>query len=48
MKVAHDPTEGLMVRLPDPEAPNPFTRAEIKQILDTPTSRTHEQLMVDQ
>lgn len=46
MKVAHDPTEGLMVRLPDPEAPDPFTRAEIKQILDTHTNRTQELLMV--
>ncbi len=46
MKVAHDPTEGLMVRLPDPEAPDPFTRSEIKQILTTPTDRTLELLMV--
>lgn len=46
MKVAHDPTEGLMVRLPDPEALDPFTRAEIKQILETPTTRTLELLMV--
>jgi integrase len=45
-KVAHDPTEGLFVRLPDPEAPDPFTRAEIKQILDTHTNRTQELLMV--
>ncbi|WP_282389611.1 DUF3596 domain-containing protein [Pseudomonas sp. PS01296] len=45
-KVAHDPTEGLFVRLPDPEAPDPFTRAEIKQILNTHTSRTQELLMV--
>ena len=45
-KVAHDPTEGLFVRLPDPEAPDPFTRAEIKQILETPTHRTQELLMV--
>lgn len=45
-KVAHDPTEGLFVRLPDPEAPDPFTRAEIKQILETPTSRIQELLMV--
>lgn len=45
-KVAHDPTEGLFVRLPDPEAPDPFTRAEIKQILETPTNRTQELLMV--
>lgn len=35
-----------MVRLPDPEATDPFTRAEIKQILETPTSRTQELLMV--
>ncbi|MCB2255393.1 site-specific integrase [Pseudomonas chlororaphis] len=45
-KVAHDPTEGLIVRLPDPEVPDPFTRAEIKQILETPTDRTQELLMV--
>lgn len=45
-KVAQDPTEGLFVRLPDPEAPDPFTRAEIKQILETHTSRTQELLMV--
>lgn len=45
-KVAHDPTEGLFVRLPDPEAPDPFTRAEMKQILETPTNRTQELLMV--
>lgn len=45
-KVAHDPTEGLYVRLPDPEAPDPFTRAEIKQILETPTDRVQELLMV--
>jgi len=46
MKVAHDPTEGLMVRLPDPETPDLFTSAEIRQILETPTSRTQELLMV--
>ena len=45
-KVAHDPTEGIIVRLPDPEDPDPFTRAEIKKILDTPTDRTLELLMV--
>jgi len=45
-KVAHDPTEGLFVRLPDPEAPDPFTRAEIKLILETHISRTQELLMV--
>ncbi|MCY1296745.1 Tyrosine recombinase XerC [compost metagenome] len=45
-KVAHDPTEGIVVRLPDPEDPDPFTRAEIKKILETPTDRTLELLMV--
>lgn len=45
-KVAHDPTEGIVVRLPDPEEPDPFTRAEIKKILETPTDRTLELLMV--
>ncbi|EPM68855.1 phage integrase [Pseudomonas syringae pv. theae ICMP 3923] len=45
-KVAHDPTEGLQVRLPDPAAPDPFTRAEIALILSTATSRTYELLMV--
>ena len=45
-KVAHDPTEGLHVRLPDPTLPDPFTRSEIAQILATPTKRTFELLMV--
>tara|TARA_Y100001949_G_scaffold174812_1_gene183122 strand:+ start:17361 stop:18527 length:1167 start_codon:yes stop_codon:yes gene_type:complete len=45
-KVAHDPTEGLFVRLPDSEDPDPFTRAEIKQMLETHTDRTLELLMV--
>jgi len=45
-KLAHDPTEGLHVRLPDPALPDPFTRAEIAQILATPTGRLYELLMV--
>ncbi len=45
-RVAHDPTEGLHVRLPDPAQPDPFTKAEIAQILSTPTSRTYELLMM--
>ncbi|RMO87074.1 Prophage PssSM-01, integrase protein [Pseudomonas syringae pv. tagetis] len=45
-RVAHDPTEGLLVRLPDPAVPDPFTRAEIEQIMATPTNRTLELLMV--
>ncbi|KIR23650.1 hypothetical protein PFLU3_10010 [Pseudomonas fluorescens] len=34
-KAAHDPTEGLLVRIPDPEAPTPFTRTKIRQNFDT-------------
>lgn len=45
-QTAHDPTEGLEVRLPDPDDPDPFTREEIRKILDTPTERTLELLMV--
>lgn len=32
--------------LPDPEAPDSFTRAKIKQILNTHTNRTQERLMM--
>lgn len=45
-RVAHDPTEGLQIRLPDPAVPDPFTRTEIEQIMATPTNRTFELLMV--
>lgn len=41
-----DPAEGLFVRPPAPEAPDPFIREEIKQILETPTSRIQEVSMV--
>lgn len=45
-----DPAEGLFVRPPAPEAPAPLIREEIKQILETPTSRIQEvsivQLMI--
>lgn len=45
-QVAHDPTEGLGVRLPDPDDPDPFTRDEIRRILETPTKRRMEQLLI--
>ncbi|WP_434771124.1 Arm DNA-binding domain-containing protein [Pseudomonas entomophila] len=32
-KSAHDPTEGITVRLPDPDDPDPFVRSEIDRIL---------------
>lgn len=39
---AHDPTEGITVRLPDDEDPDPFTRDEIEKILNTTTERNQE------
>ena len=41
-RIAHDPTEGLMVKLPDPEEADPFDRREIAAILGTPTDREQE------
>lgn len=34
-KDAHDPTEGIYIRQPDPEGADPFSREEIRQILRT-------------
>jgi len=41
-KTAHDPTDGIVITLPDAEAPDPFTRAEINTLLDTESSRVQE------
>lgn len=41
-RMAHDPTEGLRVLLPDPDDPDPFDRREIAAILNTPTEREQE------
>lgn len=41
-KSAHNPTEGISIRLPDPEEVDPFSRDEIKAILGTPTDRQQE------
>nr|WP_300309252.1 DUF3596 domain-containing protein [Halomonas sp.] len=41
-KKAFDPTQGITVRLPDDEDPDPFTRSEIEKILTTPTKRVQE------
>ncbi|MDH5633084.1 MAG: site-specific integrase [Gammaproteobacteria bacterium] len=35
---ALDPTEGIVVRLPDDDDPDPFTRAEIERLLNTPAA----------
>lgn len=38
----YNPTTSIKVRLPDDEDPDPFTLAEIKAILETPTKRNQE------
>lgn len=38
----HNPVNGIRVRLPDDEDPDPFTLDEIKAILETPTDRVQE------
>jgi integrase len=39
---AHDPTEGITIRQPDPDEVDPFTREEIDAILSTPTDKLQE------
>ncbi|WP_420850750.1 tyrosine-type recombinase/integrase [Pseudomonas lalucatii] len=39
---AHDPVEGIHIRQPDPDEPDPFTREEIRAILQTPSERQQE------
>ncbi|OWJ92705.1 site-specific integrase [Pseudomonas sp. A46] len=39
---AHDPTDGIVVTLPDSDDPDPFTREEIDLILGTETHRPQE------
>ncbi|MDR5868129.1 tyrosine-type recombinase/integrase [Halomonas koreensis] len=41
-KKAFDPTLGINIRLPDDEDPDPFEKAEIQKILETPTKRVQE------
>jgi integrase len=41
-KTAHDPTDGIVITLPDAEAPDPFTRAEIDTLLNSPSDRAQE------
>ncbi|WP_282338534.1 DUF3596 domain-containing protein [Pseudomonas sp. PS02288] len=41
-KSAHDPTEGISIRLPDADEVDPFTREEIKAILSTASPRIQE------
>lgn len=41
-RMAHDPTEGLRVRVPDRDDPDPFDRKEIDAILSTETAREQE------
>jgi len=45
--LTNDPTEGLVVKLPDDEEPDPFTRDEIQKIVETcPGSKTQELQMI--
>jgi len=41
-RMAHDPTEGLRVRVPDRDDPDPFDRREIDAILSLNTEREQE------
>lgn len=41
-KTAHDPTDGIVITLPDAEAPDPFTRTELDTLLNTPSDRAQE------
>ncbi|WP_421865220.1 tyrosine-type recombinase/integrase [Motiliproteus sp.] len=41
-KTAFNPTDGITIRLPDAEDPDPFTLDEINKILSTPTKRVQE------
>lgn len=41
-KIAHDPTDGIVITLPDAEDPDPFTRDEINKLLTTDSSRPQE------
>ncbi|WOC77670.1 site-specific integrase [Stutzerimonas frequens] len=42
--VAFDPTEGIVIRLPDDEDPDPFERKEIDAILGTPSPGREQEL----
>jgi integrase len=46
-KSAHDPTDGIVIKLPDADDPDPFSRDEIRQILETETERAHELNMIE-
>ncbi|EPK5166145.1 Arm DNA-binding domain-containing protein [Pseudomonas aeruginosa] len=41
-RTAHDPTDGIVITLPDADDPDPFTREEIDLILGTETARIGE------
>lgn len=41
-RTAHDPTEGIEVRLPDPDEADPFNRNEIRDILGGETDKQQE------
>lgn len=43
-QVAFDPTEGIVIRMPDDEDPDPFERKEIDAILGTPSPGREQEL----
>lgn len=43
-KVAFDPTEGIVIRLPDDEDPDPFSREEIEAIIAAPSPDREQEL----
>ncbi|PTQ87679.1 Arm DNA-binding domain-containing protein [Agitococcus lubricus] len=45
-KLSYDPTEGITIRMCDEDDPDPFTRQEIETILNTPTDRKMELLLI--
>ncbi|MFI7864521.1 Arm DNA-binding domain-containing protein [Ectopseudomonas khazarica] len=46
-KSAHDPTDGIVITLPDAEDPDPFTREEIALLLSTESDRVQELNMAE-
>lgn len=46
-KSAHDPVDGIVIKLPDADDPDPFTREEMRLILETETDREQELNLIE-
>lgn len=44
---AHNPCKGIKIRLPDAQDPDPFTRDEIRQLVNCETQRVQERDMIE-